>query len=198
MLRHMFVPSGFGSPDAVAVSLTNQRSLVARAGAARRPAARVVRARPDPRGRPQPPGRRDPFRGDGGRRARTRPSSWPPARSAPSSTTSSEDGRRDDRVPRHSRPRPAATPAGQRPGRRRTRRPVALALALVFFFGPLGASRPGRATARDSRTVALTDFPSLSDGWSFFPQFTTWATDHLPLRGEAVEANAALSEARLR
>jgi len=94
-------------------------------------------------------------------------------------------------------PPPRAAPAGSRPGRRLTRRPVALALALVFFFGPLGALVLG-ARPQEIENRRLTDFPSLSDGWSFFPQFTTWATDHLPLRGEAVRGNAALSEALFR
>jgi alginate O-acetyltransferase complex protein AlgJ len=91
-------------------------------------------------------------------------------------------------------PARAESPASQRPGRRLTRRPVALALALVFFFGPLGALMLG-ARPHEIENRRLTEFPSLSDGWSFFPQFTTWATDHLPLRGEAVRGNAALSEA---
>jgi alginate O-acetyltransferase complex protein AlgJ len=92
-------------------------------------------------------------------------------------------------------PPPRATStAGSRPRRRLTRRPVALALALVFFFGPFAALVLGaRPQAIENRR--LTEFPSLSDGWSFFPQFTSWATDHLPLRGEAVRGNAALSEA---
>ncbi len=76
---------------------------------------------------------------------------------------------------------------------RRLRVPIAFLLALAFFFGPLGAfvlgARPQQIENRE-----LTAFPSLSDGWAFFPQFTAWATDHLPLRAEAVRGNAALSE----
>jgi alginate O-acetyltransferase complex protein AlgJ len=73
------------------------------------------------------------------------------------------------------------------------RRPVAALLALVFFFGPFGAFVLGqRPQAIENRPLA--DFPSLSDGWAFFPGFTAWATDHLPLRAEAVQGNAALSE----
>lgn len=76
---------------------------------------------------------------------------------------------------------------------RRPSRPVALILATLFFFGPLGAFVLG-ARPSEIENRRLTEFPSLSDGWSFFPEFTAWATDHLPLRGNAVEGNAALSQ----
>jgi hypothetical protein len=70
---------------------------------------------------------------------------------------------------------------------------VAFLLAFVFFFGPGLAFLAGaRPQAIENR--ALTKLPSPSDGWSFFPTFTTWAVDHLPLRGDAVRANAAVSE----
>lgn len=76
---------------------------------------------------------------------------------------------------------------------RRRRRPVASLLALAFFFAPLVAFAAGeRPAAFENR--ALAEFPSLSDGWEFFPDFTTWAVDHLPLREEAVEVNAELAE----
>ena len=89
-------------------------------------------------------------------------------------------------------PRPA--PAATRPRRsRRTRRPVAALIALIFFFGPAAAYALGvRPTAFENR--ALADLPSPGDGWSFFPDFTTWAVDHLPLREQAVGAYAAGSE----
>ena len=83
----------------------------------------------------------------------------------------------------------------KRPAQRRrlTRRPLALLLALAFFFTPAVAFLAGaRPQAIENR--ALSSLPTLSDGWSFFPKFTTWAVDHLPLRGEAVQANAAVSE----
>ena len=81
--------------------------------------------------------------------------------------------------------------AGRRPAR--TRRPVALLFATLFFFGPLGAFALGvRPAAFENH--ALADLPSPGDGWSFFPDFTTWAVDHLPLRQQAVEAYAAGSE----
>ncbi len=78
------------------------------------------------------------------------------------------------------------------PARRRPRRPVVLAVGLVFLFTPAVAYLSGvRATEIENRPLA--DFPSLSSGWSFFPEATTWATDHLPLRGFAVSANARVS-----
>jgi hypothetical protein len=73
------------------------------------------------------------------------------------------------------------------------RRPAALLLAVLFFFGPAFAFLVG-ARAEQLENRRLAEFPSLSSGWDFFPQFTAWATDHLPLRGEAVRGNAALSE----
>jgi hypothetical protein len=89
-----------------------------------------------------------------------------------------------------------ATPAPPKPRRRRFprgARALAMLLAVVFFFGPLGAFVLGvRPEAIENR--ALTEFPSPTQGWSFFPQLTSWATDHLPLRAEAVRGNAALSE----
>lgn len=83
-------------------------------------------------------------------------------------------------------------PRGRR-GLRRPRRRVAFLLAALFFFGPPGAFLLGaRPVAFENR--ALAEFPSVSDGWEFFPGFTTWAVDHLPLRDHAVEANAAAAE----
>ena len=89
-----------------------------------------------------------------------------------------------------SEPRPA-------PARRRrhwpTRRALAILLAACFFFGPaFGFLLGARPQAIENR--ALTPMPSLSDGWSFFPKFTSWAVDHLPLRAEAVKANSVVSE----
>jgi hypothetical protein len=89
---------------------------------------------------------------------------------------------------------PQAPPPPTARRHRLPRRPVAFLLALAFFFVPLGAFLVGsRAQAIENRPLA--EFPSLSEGWSFFPQFTAWATDHLPLRSDAVRGNAALSEA---
>jgi hypothetical protein len=66
-------------------------------------------------------------------------------------------------------------------------------IAIGFFFGPLGAFALG-ARPQAFENHALSDMPSLSDGWSFFPEFTTWAVDHLPLRQKAVQAYAAGSD----
>lgn len=81
---------------------------------------------------------------------------------------------------------PAAT------ARRRPRRLAVLVVGLVFLFTPAVAYVTGvRATEIENRPLAA--FPSPSQGWEFFPSVTTWATDHLPLRGFAVSANARVS-----
>jgi alginate O-acetyltransferase complex protein AlgJ len=85
-----------------------------------------------------------------------------------------------------------AAPASRR-RRRPTRRPVAMLIAFLFFFGPAMAFLVGvRPQAIENR--ALTALPSVSDGWKFFPSFTSWAVDHLPLRAQAISANAKVSE----
>jgi hypothetical protein len=77
--------------------------------------------------------------------------------------------------------------------RPRSRRWLVLLLGLVFLFLPAAAFASGvRATEIENRR--LTEFPSLSAGWEFFPQLSAWATDHLPLRDRAVAANTRLSE----
>ena len=77
--------------------------------------------------------------------------------------------------------------------RPRSRRWLVLLLGLVFLFTPAAAYVSGvRATEIENRR--LTEFPSLSAGWEFFPQLSAWATDHLPLRDRAVAANTSLSE----
>lgn len=74
-----------------------------------------------------------------------------------------------------------------------SRRPVALLLAVAFFFGPGMAYVAGaRPEAIENRS--LSEFPGVSAGWDFFEETSAWAIDHLPLRGEAVRANASLSE----
>jgi alginate O-acetyltransferase complex protein AlgJ len=88
----------------------------------------------------------------------------------------------------------AIPPPGQtRRARLRPRKPVVFLLALAFFFGPAAGYVLGQRP-QEIENRRLKAFPSLSDGWSFFPDFATWATDHLPLRKQAVEANSALSE----
>ncbi len=79
------------------------------------------------------------------------------------------------------------------PAPARRRRWLVLALGLVFLFAPAAAFVSGvRATEIENRRLAA--FPSVADGWEFFPRLTVWATDHLPLRDRAVEANTELSE----
>jgi alginate O-acetyltransferase complex protein AlgJ len=61
----------------------------------------------------------------------------------------------------------------------------ALASALAFFCTPLLLLIFGvRPEAIENRP--LTSFPSPTDGWGFFTGMGQWATDSLPLRGDAV------------
>ena len=65
-------------------------------------------------------------------------------------------------------------------------------LGAVFFFTPVIALLVGARAGRiENRRLAPP--PSLSDGWAFFPHLARWAEDRLPLRGEAVRANTAIS-----
>jgi len=95
------------------------------------------------------------------------------------------------------REHPAQAPAPashRRPARGgRAARSLLIICAAVFFFGPalaglLGA-QPGQIENR-----RLAGFPSISSGWHFFAGFTSWATDHLPLRDRAVRLNTTVSE----
>lgn len=91
-------------------------------------------------------------------------------------------------------PRLAPTTSRTERSYRIPRRPIAFLLAVAFFFTPLLAYVVGiRPQAIENRELA--PFPSLTEGWDFFPQLTAWATDHLPLRQTAVQGNAAFSEA---
>jgi alginate O-acetyltransferase complex protein AlgJ len=70
---------------------------------------------------------------------------------------------------------------------------VPLVAALLFFFGPAVAFLLcDRAEEIDNRPLA--DTPSPLQGWSFIPDFNTWANDHLPLRSQAVRGGTELSE----
>lgn len=75
----------------------------------------------------------------------------------------------------------------------RSRRLLALVLGATFLFTPAVAYAFG-VRAGEIENRRLTAFPSVSDGWDFFPEMTSWATDHLPLRDRAVAANTRLSE----
>jgi hypothetical protein len=66
------------------------------------------------------------------------------------------------------------------------RQRAARTCAVIFLLLPLASLVFGvRATPFENRP--LVPFPSL-DGWSFFTGLTGWATDHLPLRQNGVQA----------
>src|ERR1700722_12363886 len=92
---------------------------------------------------------------------------------------------KDDTLP----PREKVTRHRQRP----RIPPLALAAALLFFFGPAIAFTFGdRAAPIENRPLA--GVPSLDSGWQAIPGFNAWAIDHLPLRSQAVRADTDLSE----
>ncbi|WP_410562609.1 alginate O-acetyltransferase AlgX-related protein [Amycolatopsis sp. cmx-4-61] len=71
--------------------------------------------------------------------------------------------------------------------RHSSRQRTALTCAIVFFLAPVLLWVAGvQPTAFENRP--LRPFPSLGDGWNFFPELTGWATDHLPLRQAGVQA----------
>lgn len=70
---------------------------------------------------------------------------------------------------------------------------VFAALALVFFFLPIGLRAVG-VTARPFENRPLATFPKPSQGWSALDQGTQFLVDRLPLREQAVRANAWASE----
>lgn len=86
--------------------------------------------------------------------------------------------------------RPPAPPGGRH---RRYRPAAVLAVLALLFFGAPGVSVAFGARAGQIENRELAPFPSPGDGWAFFPQLSQWATDHLPLRDRAVEANTQLS-----
>ena len=64
--------------------------------------------------------------------------------------------------------------------------------ALVFFCVPLLLLVVGvRAPEFENRRLA--DFPSVTDGFGLFTGLDQWATDHLPLRDKAVQAEDGIS-----
>lgn len=73
-----------------------------------------------------------------------------------------------------------------------SRQRTALTLALIFFCAPalllVVGVRPGEFENRK-----LADFPSITAGWDFFTGLDRWATDHLPLRQQAVIAADGIS-----
>ncbi|MGW4521440.1 alginate O-acetyltransferase AlgX-related protein [Amycolatopsis sp. NPDC004378] len=75
---------------------------------------------------------------------------------------------------------------------RHGRQQVALVCAVVFFLAPvvsLGVFGP----PSEFENRKLHDFPSLSDGWGFFGGLADWATDWLPGRQAAVQAEDGIS-----
>ncbi len=75
---------------------------------------------------------------------------------------------------------------------RHGRQQTALICALVFFLAPMVSLGVfGRPAAFENHQ--LHDFPSLSDGWGFFSGLSAWATDWLPGRQAAVQAEDAIS-----
>lgn len=90
--------------------------------------------------------------------------------------------------------RPASEDAPPRMRHRWTPgRMAVLALALLFFTTPALAYLAG-ARAQQIENRALTPRPSLSEGWQVFPQLNRWTSDHLPLRSNAVSANASIDQ----
>jgi alginate O-acetyltransferase complex protein AlgJ len=90
---------------------------------------------------------------------------------------------------------PPAAPASTDPAVPRARRNVVrlatAGLALAFFFGPTVAAAAGvRTPAIENHKLGR--LPSTSDGWKSFGVFDTWATDHLPLRNDAIKANTTV------
>ncbi|MET0237554.1 MAG: hypothetical protein ABW224_23105 [Kibdelosporangium sp.] len=73
---------------------------------------------------------------------------------------------------------------------------LALICAAVFFAAPLVAftvsPTPDRFENRE-----LTAFPGIGDGWGFFTRLSSWATDHLPFREDAIHIADAVSRGLL-
>ena len=68
----------------------------------------------------------------------------------------------------------------------------ALIAAVVFFLTPLvGLTVFGQPPSIENR--ALHKFPSLADGWNFFPELGPWAVDNLSFRQSAIQAADGLS-----
>ena len=76
------------------------------------------------------------------------------------------------------------------PHPRRSRIPASsLAAALLFFLRSCNALTFGdRADPIENRPLA--GMPSLNSGWQAIPGLNAWAVDNLPLRSQAVRADA--------
>lgn len=72
------------------------------------------------------------------------------------------------------------------------RQRTALVAAALFFGLPLLLMLLGvRASEIENRKLA--EFPAPAEGWQFFAGVDRWATDHLPIRGAALDAVSAVS-----
>lgn len=71
-------------------------------------------------------------------------------------------------------------------------RHVVAVLALAFFFAPL-ALRAAGMTAREFENRPMATFPKLSQGWDALDQGKRFLVDRLPLREQAVHADAWIS-----
>ena len=71
-------------------------------------------------------------------------------------------------------------------------RHVVAVLALAFFFAPL-ALRAAGMTAREFENRPMATFPKLSEGWDALQQGKRFLVDRLPLREQAVRADAWIS-----
>ena len=87
-------------------------------------------------------------------------------------------------MPRHASQRAVAS----------RRRPLIVALAAVFLFGP-GVAFVAGVRPHAFENHALAKLPSFSTGWSAFPALPQWAIDHLPLRQQAVRWDGSLNTA---
>lgn len=72
-------------------------------------------------------------------------------------------------------------------------RTAVAAAALIFFFGPV-ALRAAGVTAQPFENRPLETFPKASEGWDALDQGTRFFVDRMPLREQAVRADAWISE----
>jgi alginate O-acetyltransferase complex protein AlgJ len=75
--------------------------------------------------------------------------------------------------------------------RRNPARLLIATLAVAFFFAPVVAAVAG-VHAPTIENHQLGRLPDRSDGWRSFSIFDLWATDHLPLRNVAINANTSV------
>jgi hypothetical protein len=71
-------------------------------------------------------------------------------------------------------------------------RTAVAAAALIFFFAPVGLRAVG-VTARPFENRPMATFPKLSEGWDALDQGKRFFVDRMPLREQAVHADAWIS-----